>query len=82
MLRFYVLYLLFVALLASTHLEGQTPTIERPTVDQFNDYWYAGDAELTRYALQQVRYGEVHEGDAVLIFVTCLLYTSPSPRDA
>ena len=42
-----------------------------PTVDQtqFNDYWYSGKAEITRYALRQARYGEIREGDAVLIFV-------------
>ena len=36
----------------------------------FRDYWYDGKAELTRYELEQVRYGETHKGDAVLIFVT------------
>jgi len=36
----------------------------------FNDYWYAGEAELNRFELKQARYGEVHEGEAVLIFVT------------
>lgn len=36
----------------------------------FNDYWYAGEAELTSYELQQARYGEIHEGHAVLVFVT------------
>ncbi len=36
----------------------------------FNDYWYAGEAELTSYTLQQARYGEIHEGHAVLVFVT------------
>lgn len=36
----------------------------------FKDYWYQGKAELSRYRLQQARYGEIHEGDAVLIFVT------------
>ncbi|HEX9652164.1 MAG TPA: septum formation inhibitor Maf [bacterium] len=38
--------------------------------EAFNDYWYAGKADLTRYALEQARYGEIHQGDAVLIFVT------------
>ena len=38
--------------------------------DQFDSYWYQGVAELTRYRLEQGRYGEVHEGEAVLIFVT------------
>ena len=37
---------------------------------EFKDYWYQGKAELTRYKLEQARYGEIHEGDAVLIFVT------------
>lgn len=36
----------------------------------FSDYWYQGKAELSRYTLKQARYGEIHEGDAVLIFVT------------
>lgn len=37
---------------------------------QFNNYWYAGEAELSSYDLQQIRYGEVHEGEVVLVFVT------------
>ncbi|MCG8391100.1 MAG: hypothetical protein MJA30_36455, partial [Cytophagales bacterium] len=36
----------------------------------FNQYWYAGKAEIVSYKLKQSRYGEVHDGDAVLIFVT------------
>ena len=38
--------------------------------EEFRTYWYAGDAEISRYELKQARYGEIHEGDAVLIFVT------------
>ncbi|HEV8231376.1 MAG TPA: hypothetical protein VGQ75_03440, partial [Thermoanaerobaculia bacterium] len=43
-----------------------------PTVDaaRFGKYWYQGKAELTRYKLDQARYGEMHPGEAVLIFVT------------
>ncbi len=40
------------------------------TNSQFNQYWYAGKAEITSYELKQSRYGEVHNGEAVLIFVT------------
>lgn len=36
----------------------------------FKDYWYAGDAELSAYKLQQARYGELNEGKAVLIYVS------------
>jgi hypothetical protein len=38
--------------------------------DPFGDYWYQGKAEVTSYALKQARYGEIREGDAVLVFVT------------
>jgi len=38
--------------------------------DEFGDYWYKGKAEITSYKLSQARYGENHDGHAVLIFVT------------
>jgi len=42
----------------------------RGAQDDFRSYWYKGKAELTRYSLEQARYGEIHKGEAVLIFVT------------
>ncbi len=36
----------------------------------FGGYWFQGKAELSSYALEQARYGELHAGEAVLIFVT------------
>ncbi len=53
--------LLYVALLL-------TPTFA--SADSFGDYWYQGKAEITSYELSQARYGEIHQGQAVLIFVT------------
>jgi len=41
-----------------------------PLSIEFKDYWYAGEAEITSYKLEQARYGELREGHAVLIFVT------------
>jgi hypothetical protein len=38
--------------------------------EAFGDYWYQGKAEITSYDLAQARYGEIHPGHAVLIFVT------------
>ena len=35
-----------------------------------SEYWYQGKAEITSYALSQARYGEIHEGTAVTVFVT------------
>jgi hypothetical protein len=37
---------------------------------EFKDYWYQGKAELNRYELEQARYGEIHKGHAILVFVT------------
>ena len=37
---------------------------------EFNAYWYAGEAEISSYKLEQARYGEIREGKAVLIYVT------------
>lgn len=38
--------------------------------ENFGEYWFQGEAELTSYNLKQARYGEMREGNAVLIFVT------------
>lgn len=42
----------------------------KPQSAEFAKYWYNGRAEITSYKLQQARYGEMHEGSAVTIFVT------------
>jgi hypothetical protein len=38
--------------------------------EQFSKYWYGGSAEITSFELEQARYGELHKGEAVTIFVT------------
>jgi len=48
----------------------ETPKKILPKATYFNDYWYDGFAEITSYSLEQSRYGEVHKGTAVNIFVT------------
>ena len=52
--------------------EGRLPSPESFAAQYpaFDRYWYQGRAELTRYALRQARYGEQHDGEAVLLFVT------------
>ena len=42
----------------------------RVVSQEFKDYWYAGEAEITSYKLEQARYGEIRNGHAVLIYVT------------
>ncbi len=38
--------------------------------DQYKNVWYTGKAEVSTYTLEQARYGDVRDGEAVLIFVT------------
>ncbi|MEJ2584919.1 MAG: septum formation inhibitor Maf [Robiginitalea sp.] len=42
----------------------------RKLTPEFKEYWYAGVAEVSSYELEQARYGEIREGEAVLIYVT------------
>lgn len=55
-------------------LNSKTPEMaappKKPLSEEFKKYWYAGDAEITSYKLEQARYGEIREGKAVLIYVT------------
>ncbi len=48
--------------------------------ENFADYWYTGLAELNHYQLEQARYGEIHRGDAMLIFVTEDFLTDPQVK--
>ncbi len=45
-------------------------TLEAATSKAFNDYWYAGEAEISSYELSQARYGELRDGKAVMVYVT------------
>ncbi|GAB2489168.1 hypothetical protein [Algoriphagus taiwanensis] len=61
--NFSVLFLLFLFACSSPGREG----VEE---EQFAKYWYQGKAEINVFDLQQSRYGQVREGQAVMIFVT------------
>jgi len=63
------IYLLTVLIISACESSvSQQPTSSKP--EDFNSYWYAGEAELTSYELEQSRYGEIHKGTSVLVFVT------------
>lgn len=74
-------YLIFFLLLAATACQtspsgvGRDTAYARPVAENFDqnklsDYWYQGEAEITRYELSQNRYEDVHPGEAIAIFVT------------
>ncbi|OUS02249.1 septum formation inhibitor Maf [Flavobacteriales bacterium 33_180_T64] len=49
------------------HLPLQ-PAFEQSS--DFKNYWYAGEAEISSYKLEQARYGEMRDGSSILVFVT------------
>jgi hypothetical protein len=63
-------FLISIMFLGCNNIESQSTEVIDYKSSPFNQYWYDGTAEITRYDLKQSRYGEIHEGDAVLIFVT------------
>lgn len=46
-----------------------SPIVFEPNAS-WKEYWFSGQAEISSYAIQQARYGEIREGEAVLVFVT------------
>lgn len=52
------------------NISDETLPDAQPLSQQFKEYWYSNEAEITSYKLEQARYGEIRQGNAVLIFVT------------
>lgn len=79
-LKFTIIFSCFVGFISckedkhKKHVYAENiPHIQKPSAtlsQEFKAYWYAGKAEISSYKLEQARYGEVREGNAVLIFVT------------
>lgn len=76
-----LILLIFFAIVSRNKRDTTSPAqeeemVEKPTApkkhlsEDFKAYWYAGEAEITSYQLEQARYGELREGKAVLIYVT------------
>jgi len=64
-----IVLLLFISIRCAS--DGQAgPSKEELNLAQFKSYWDRGKAELTSYDLEQARYGEIHKGEAVMVFVT------------
>tara|TARA_R110000868_G_scaffold210518_1_gene460567 strand:- start:679 stop:1614 length:936 start_codon:yes stop_codon:yes gene_type:complete len=54
------------------HIDSKVETTKAKEIisPEFKAYWYAGEAEISSYKLEQARYGEIREGNAVLVYVT------------
>ncbi|MDY8136395.1 septum formation inhibitor Maf [Aquimarina sp. 2201CG5-10] len=56
--------------IASNTIAKETKEPAKQISEEFKKYWYAGEAEISSYQLEQARYGEIRKGTAVLIYVT------------
>lgn len=57
-------------LIVFSFIMGSCKQKAEPPSEVFKQKWYDGKAELSSYDLQQARYGEIRNGEAILIFVT------------
>lgn len=70
-LKLMALLIVFGCVACTANGDNQKSATTLPDLPaNFGEYWYQGVAELTHFQLEQARYGEIREGDAVLIFVT------------
>jgi len=60
-------YSIYISIILFIHVLNAQEGINNP---KFKNYWYSKGAEISKYNLSQSRYGENHEGNAMLIFVT------------
>lgn len=65
-----LLYLLMLILFSASCKNAEESEKSLTLSDEFKSYWYSGEAEITSYELEQARYGELRNGNAVLIYVT------------
>ena len=64
--RFFIVIFL-PGLFSCSNSKVETP---RELSNEFKEYWFDGTADISSYHLEQVRYGQIRDGHAVLIFVT------------
>jgi hypothetical protein len=69
-LKFKLKYLMLLTTLSVVFFYYTSVALSLPEERNFHSYWYNHGAEITRFELEQGRYGEIHSGHAILIFVT------------
>jgi hypothetical protein len=73
-MKYFFISAIAIAFIACSAANGSKPnknSIQRKLSDETKAYWYNGEgAEITSYQLSQARYGELREGEAVMVFVT------------
>ena len=68
--RLFILVMLSAVFFPLFSCKGKHSPIPKTNAQVFNGYWFKGQAEISHYALSQARYGDTHDGETVLVFVT------------
>lgn len=68
--RLFILVMLSAVFFPLFSCKGKHSPIPKTNTQVFNGYWFKGQAEISHYALSQARYGDTHDGETVLVFVT------------
>ena len=69
-LEFKLKGIILIVILSTLFIDYPSVALSLPEEKDFHSYWYNHGAEITRFELEQSRYGEIHPGHAILIFVT------------
>jgi hypothetical protein len=69
-MKFKAICIILMATLHLVFMSRPSIVLSLPQEKDFHSYWYKHGAEITRFELEQSRYGEIHPGHAILIFVT------------
>ena len=59
--------LIVIAVMACNEPSSGIPAVN---AQDFSNYWYRGEAEISSFTLQQSRYGEMRDGEVIIVFVT------------
>ena len=66
----YPIFIIVMIAITSCQSSKNNIVYKPQDVTDAKSYWYNGEAEISSYNLSQARYGEIHLGRAVLVFVT------------
>ena len=69
-MKFKLKCIILLTTLSVVFLHYTPVALSLPDENDFHSYWYNHGAEITRFELEQSRYGEIHPGHAILVFVT------------
>ena len=62
--------ILFLFFFCSCQAQTTDHAFDNNNDQKFNNYWYKGKAEISHYTLTQSRYGQLRNGEVIIIYVT------------